>query len=226
MQKHLVWDWPVRIFHWLLVLGLFAQWITAEQLEDAMQIHFYVGYFLLGLVLFRLVWGFIGTKYAKFNQGLGGPRQTISYLLSLFGKQHKASIGHNPVGALMLPAVIFLVATQAISGLFSTDDIFYSGPYYSVVSDLVQECMQWLHYNTINLLWAIVAIHLLAIAWYRFKLKQDLVTPMLDGKKVVHHTQAIESSKVLRALAVVALVSLLVCWLVFYAPPIPDFEYY
>ena len=124
MKKNLVWDIPVRLFHWLLVLCLLGQWITAEVLENAMDIHFYIGYFTLGLIIFRLIWGFVGTKYAKFSSFMAGPKAILAYLKSVKSKQHILSIGHNALGGLLLPAVIILVGLQAISGLFTTDEMY------------------------------------------------------------------------------------------------------
>ena len=178
MKKHLVWDIPVRLFHWLLVLSLFGQWLTAEVLENAMDIHFYIGYFTLGLVIFRLFWGFFGTKHAKFSSFITGPKAIIGYLQSLSSKQKNFTIGHNPLGGLLLPAVLMLVALQAISGLFTSDEIVTAGPYYDSVSSKVQKWMQWLHHNVFDVLMGLVVIHLLAIAWYKWALKHDLITPM------------------------------------------------
>lgn len=225
MKKNLVWDIPVRLFHWLLVFCLFAQWLTAEVLEDAMEIHFYMGYFALGLVIFRLLWGFCGTRYAKFNSFMAGPKAMVSYLQSFTSKQKNFSIGHNPVGGLLLPAVLLMVGLQAISGLFTSDDIVSAGPYYDSANSIVQKCMQWLHHNIFDVLLAVAVIHLLAIAWYRWALKHDLITPMLTGKKVVEASNAITHSKLVKAVLLAISVGIFVYWLVEVNPP-PIEEYY
>jgi cytochrome b len=225
MNKNLVWDIPVRLFHWLLVLCLFGQWLTAEVLEDAMDIHFYIGYFTLGLIIFRLIWGFIGTKYAKFSSFISGPKAVISYLRSLASKHHHFTTGHNPLGGLLLPAVLILVGLQAISGLFTSDDIVSAGPYYDSASSGVQKVMQWLHHNIFDVLLGLVVIHLLAIAWYRWALKHDLITPMLTGHKVLEASKAITHSKLVRALILGIAVGIFVYWLVEINPP-PVEEYY
>jgi len=226
MKKNLVWDIPVRLFHWLLVLCLLGQWLTAEVLEDAMDIHFYIGYFTLGLIIFRLIWGFVGTKYSKFTSFISGPKIMLAYLRSIISKQHTLSIGHNSVGGLILPAVIILVGLQAISGLFTSDDIVYSGPYYGSANVELQQWMQWLHHNVFNVLLAIIALHLLAIAWYLIFLKHNLIQPMLDGKKAVALKDGITHSQILKAILIICLVALFVYWLVEINPPPIEDDYY
>ena len=227
MKKNLVWDIPVRLFHWLLVLCLFGQWLTAEVLEDAMDIHFYIGYFALGLIIFRLIWGFVGTKYAKFNSFISGPKAMLTYIQSLKSKQHVFSIGHNSVGGLILPAVIILVGLQAISGLFTTDDIVYSGPYYASAGTELQQWMQWLHHNIFDILLAIIGLHLVAIGWYLVFLKHNLIRPMLDGKKAITEKEGIGHSQLIKAILVVCVVAIFVYWLVeINPPPIEDGYYY
>jgi cytochrome b len=127
----------------------------------------------------------VGTMYAKFNSFISGSMTILAYLQSVTAKQHILSIGHNSVGGLILPAVIILVGLQAISGLFTTDDIVYSGPYYDSANTKIQEWMQWLHHNIFDVLLAIIGLHLVAIGWYLVFVKHNLIGPMLDGKKAV-----------------------------------------
>lgn len=225
MKKQLVWDIPVRLFHWLLVTCIFAQWFTAEVLDDAMDVHFYIGYFTLGLIIFRLIWGFVGTKYAKFSSFIAGPKAMSSYLSSLVSGQHTFSVGHNSVGGLILPAVIILVGLQAISGLFTSDDIVYSGPYYDSANADIQQWMQWLHHNIFDVLLAIIGLHIVAIGWYLFFLKQNLIRPMLDGKKAVAEKDSIGHSQLIKAILIMCLVAIFIYWLVEINPP-PIEEYY
>ena len=225
-KKVLVWDIPVRLFHWLLVLCLCGQWFTAEVLEDAMEIHFYIGYFTLGLVLFRLIWGFIGTKYAKFTSFVAGPKSMLAYLKGITQRNHVFSVGHNSVGGLLLPAVILLVGLQAISGLFTSDDIFYSGPYSNSASSEIQQCMQWLHHNIFNILLVIIGLHLLAIFGYLVCLKHNLISPMLNGKKPIPQKDGITDSQLIKAVFVVVVVAMFVYWLVAINPPPIDDSYF
>jgi cytochrome b len=225
MKKNLVWDIPVRLFHWLLVLSLFGQWLTAEVLENSMHIHFFIGYFTLGLIIFRLLWGFFGTRYAKFSSFIAGPKAIIGYLQTLVSKQKTVTTGHNPLGGLLLPAVLILVGLQAISGLFTSDDIVSAGPYYDTVNSTIQKWMQWLHHNVFDVLIGLVVIHVLAITWYQWGLKHDLITPMLTGKKVIETSKGIPHSKLVRALILAIVVVFFVYWLVEINPP-PVEEYY
>lgn len=226
MKNHLVWDLPVRLFHWLLVLSLFGQWLTVEVLEDAIDIHFYLGYFTLGLIVFRLVWGIVGTKYAKFSNFVAGPKTMLSYINMIRLKQHKPTVGHNPIGGLMLPAVLILVGLQAVSGLFITDDIISSGPYYDSASKSVKGYMQWLHHNIFDILLGFIVIHLVAIASYKFGLKHELIKPMFTGKKRVDIKDSVPSSQILKAIIVVCLVAIFVYWLVEINPPPIEEDYY
>ncbi|WP_299080373.1 cytochrome b/b6 domain-containing protein [uncultured Paraglaciecola sp.] len=227
MKKKLVWDVPVRLFHWLLVLCIFGQWFTAEVLEDAMDIHFYIGYFTLGLIIFRLIWGFVGTKYARFSSFIAGPKTMLGYVRNLISKQHTFTIGHNSVGGLILPAIILLVGLQAISGLFTSDDVIYSGPYYDSASTEIQQYMQWLHHNIFDLLLMIIGLHLLAIFWYLVGLKHNLIGPMIHGKKVVSENDSIGHSQILKAILLICIVAIFVYWLVeINPPPIEDGYYY
>ncbi|WP_289029767.1 cytochrome b/b6 domain-containing protein [uncultured Paraglaciecola sp.] len=226
MQKFLVWDLPVRLFHWLLVICIFAQWFTVEILEDATDIHFYIGYFTLGLIIFRLIWGIVGTTYARFSNFMAGPKSMLAYLKSLTTKEHTPTVGHNSVGGWMLPAVLLLVGLQATSGLFITDDIINEGPYYASASDAIKGYMMWLHHNIFNALLALIVVHLLAIFYYRFILKHDLISPMFSGKKEVKSIEAIPSSRLLLAAVMAMLVATFVYWLVAINPPVVEVDYY
>lgn len=226
MKQHLVWDIPVRLFHWLLVLCLLGQWLTAEVLEDAMEIHFYIGYFTLGLIIFRLIWGFAGTKYAKFSSFITGPKAMLAYSKTVVSPQHKLSIGHNALGGLILPIVIILVGLQAISGVFTTDQIVYSGPYYATANADLQQWMQWLHHNIFDLLLGIIGLHLIAIGWYVIFLKHNLIRPMFDGKKAIASKDGIPHSQLIKAILIMCLVAIFVYWLVAINPPPTADGYY
>ena len=226
MKKYLVWDLPVRLFHWLLVICLIAQWLTAEVLDDMLNIHFYIGYFTLSLIIFRFFWGFIGSRYAKFSSFLAGPKAIYQYLSALVSKQPLNSVGHNPLGGLLLPAILLLVGAQAISGLFTTDDILSEGPYYSNASSAVQNIMQWLHHNVYLVIVALVVLHLVAITWYRLVLKNDLIGPMLHGQKAVPKSEGISHSHLFRALILAIIVGIFVYWLVAINPQPVEAYYY
>jgi cytochrome b len=226
VNKQLIWDLPLRLFHWLLVASLFAQWLTAEVLENATQWHAYIGYFTLGLILFRIIWGFIGTRYSKFSSFLGSPKAIFNYAKSIFSVKYQAHVGHNPLGGLLLPAVLGLVGLQAVSGLFVTDDIIFTGPYYTSVSSQIQEIMQTIHHNIFDWLLYLIGVHLLALLFYKYRLKQDLIRPMIDGKKALDKQDGIPHSQLLKAVILTVLISAFIIWLVVLnIPPVEDYYY-
>lgn len=225
-QNRLVWDLPTRLFHWLLVASLFVQWLTAEVLDNAMQWHAYAGYFTLGLILFRMVWGFIGTRYAKFSNFLASPARIHKYAKSLYSGAPDSFTGHNPLGGLIVPAVLFIVGLQAVSGLFLSDDVLFTAPYNGVAAPETEKLMGWLHHRLFNVILVIGGIHVLAIIGYKVFFKKALVKAMLSGKKDVEAGQQITHSKLTIALIVAALIAGAVYWLVGVAPPEVSDDFY
>ncbi|QJR82703.1 cytochrome B [Alteromonas pelagimontana] len=227
MEKRLIWDLPTRLFHWLLVITLIVQYVTAEVLDDAMQWHFYAGYFALGLILFRILWGLAGTDYARFSHFVKGPVTVLRYACNLFNRDSPAHTGHNPLGGWMVILMLALIATQAVSGLFLTDDVFLDGPYRSAVSEATQDTMNFLHHNVFNVLLALIALHIAAIIFYAIYKKQRLAPSMIHGKKATED-KAISSSKLLLAALLIALSAATVYYAVEIAPPAPvdDGAYY
>ncbi|WP_026374606.1 cytochrome b/b6 domain-containing protein [Aestuariibacter salexigens] len=223
MSKNtLVWDIPTRLFHWLLVLSLITQWLTAEVLDN-MDWHFYIGYFTLGLIIFRVVWGVIGTAHARFADLLYSPKNIIAYAR---GDNNSPFAGHNPLGGLMVILMLVLIGLQAITGLFSNDDVLHSGPYFSSVSEEWQERMQSWHHDSFDYIIAAVVIHIAAVLYYTKVKKQNLVKAMFTGKKDVPAEQGISSSRLLLAVITIALTALFVYWLVEVAPPEPAMDFY
>ncbi|GLR70586.1 cytochrome b/b6 domain-containing protein [Agaribacter marinus] len=180
MHQVIVWDFPTRAFHWLLVMALIFQYVSGDILDDAMQWHFYVGYFTLGLLVFRVVWGVVGHTYSRFTYFVCSPKTVFNYLQ---GQDTREYLTHNPVGALSTIALLTLFLTQAVSGLFISDDIFYEGPWHSAASDAMIDTANFLHGQMYILLMSIALIHVLAVLFYQFKKKQPLVQSMVHGKK-------------------------------------------
>ena len=193
-ERRLVWDLPVRLFHWLLVLSMVASYVTAEIGFDTMQIHMYLGYWTIGLVIFRVLWGFVGPKHARFSSFLRGPAGIWRYAKALGAGTMIESAGHNPLGGLSVILLLALVAFQAFTGLFTTDDIVWTGPYNGAVSsEWATRLTHWHHMN-FNFILAAVALHLLAIAFYFLVKKQNLIGAMVHGKKYVPANDAISKS--------------------------------
>jgi cytochrome b len=176
-----VWDLPVRIVHWAFVLLLGVSWYTAE--NGMLDWHSRSGYALLGLLLFRLMWGFIGSSTARFTEFVKGPKVIWQHLLSLRERKPNTGIGHNPLGAISVIALLGLMATQMITGLFAVDiDGIESGP----LSDRVSfEQGRWLaeaHQTSFTLLLVLVASHLAAVGFYQFYKRDNIVGAMITGR--------------------------------------------
>jgi cytochrome b len=222
-EKRLVWDLPLRLFHWLIVLGICASWLTAEL--EWMEIHFWCGYVMIALLAFRIVWGFIGPRHARFSTFFPGPASLWRYTKALATGKAVQSIGHNPLGSLMVVLMLALLGLQAGTGLFTTDDVIWSGPYNPAVSEKTAKLLTRLHHANFDWILMAVSVHILAIAFYAFIKKHNLVGPMFTGKKlaaVVPDHEAIASSQIVKAIVVILLAGAAVYWLINAAPPPAD----
>ena len=172
-----IWDGPIRLFHWALVMLLPLQWWTAE--EDMMELHILLGMIVLGLLLFRLTWGVIGSSTARFTSFVRGPRAAIAYLRG----RAAPAIGHNPLGALSVLAMLVVLAGHVTLGLFASDeDGLYSGPLAHLIDyDLSEEAAE-LHEKSFDLLLVLIGLHLAAIAYYALVRRKNLVGPMITGR--------------------------------------------
>jgi cytochrome b len=195
MQRLYVWDFPTRLFHWLLVTAVCAQYLTAEILDNAIQWHFYGGYFILGLVIFRVLWGIWGAYYARFNQFVCSPRGTWQYVKNFKETTYTTTTGHNPMGAYSIIFILSILLTQSLSGLFITDDIFHSGPYYSAVGESTRDLMNWIHHQGFNAIALFLVLHLSAILVYKIFKKQNLLASMLHGHKTLNKSDSSPSAK-------------------------------
>lgn len=203
-----VWDAPTRLFHWSLVTCVLGLFITSRIGGAAMEWHFRLGYAVLTLLLFRLIWGFVGGYWSRFGNFLYRPAQIIRYLLGR-GMPHQ-SIGHNPAGSLSVWAMLGLLSVQVVSGLLSDDEIAAAGPLTRHVSELLVSRATtyhttWGQYGLLSLL----GLHLLALAVYTFVKKEPLIKAMLTGDKTLNHTAT--QSRDQGADRIKALLVLLVC---------------
>ena len=182
-----LWDWPVRIVHWSFALLLPALWLSWNAGE--MALHRWLGYLMLGLVVFRLYWGVAGGSTALFRNFVRGPATVMTYLRGLPGKQTGFVIGHNPLGALSVIALLALLAAQVLLGLITQDvDGVESGPLARYVAYDVAELARYLHGLNFYLMLGVVGLHLCAVAFYFFIKRDNLVGPMLTGHKAVADT--------------------------------------
>ncbi|HMY41356.1 MAG TPA: cytochrome b/b6 domain-containing protein, partial [Marinagarivorans sp.] len=178
-----VWDLPIRIFHWLLVLSFAGAFITNWLGVRYFKYHAWFGYSIIILVAFRILWGFIGTYHAQFWHFIPSPPKLAQYLKALIRKQAKPYAGHNPLGALMVIALLLGLAVQAITGLYSNDEISNVGPLYSYISNELSLKLTALHQDLAYWILAAVIIHVGAV-WVHVKYKREpLVTAMVKGDK-------------------------------------------
>mgnify|MGYP005812610067 CR=1 FL=1 len=183
MRQTAVWDWPVRIFHWTLVALLAASWATAEAGVEFMPWHMRCGYAVLTLLLFRLLWGLVGSRSARFSDFLRGPRAVLGYARAWFSREPHHYLGHNPLGGWMVIVLLVLVAVQAGSGLFANDDIFNEGPLARLVSGATSGLLTAVHKANFNLLLVAVGLHVVAVLLYLWR-GENLLRAMFTGRKL------------------------------------------
>jgi len=204
MSKKLIWDLPVRIFHWVLALLILGAWYTVMITGD-METHMLIGQTILCLLVFRIVWGFLGTRYARFGSFIFKPGEVLSYVRALFSKSGGGYAGHNPLGSLAVFAMFLLVGIQVSTGLFATDGDFYAGPLNDLLSNRAGNQITNIHYANFDVLTIMIGIHIVAILFYLFYKRENLVTPMFTGKKTGEAFEAIAGSKLALALGLLAL---------------------
>jgi cytochrome b len=221
--RRLVWDLPLRAFHWLFAGSILASYLTAQPGSSWMPWHIRLGEWMMGLLIFRIVWGFVGPRHARFTSFLASPRAMWRYAKGLTGFDEAIhSVGHNPLGGVMVLIMLLLVAFQVTTGLFATDDIVWTGPYNPAVTDHTAKVLTSLHHKNFNLIWAAIALHVGAIAYYAFVKKQNLVPAMLTGWKpaeAVPAEEAITSSELWKALIVMVVSAAVVYAVLSGAPP-------
>jgi cytochrome b len=180
-----VWDAPIRIVHWAIVLLFAFQFVTGKIGGELMTWHAYCGYSILVLVVFRILWGFVGSTHARFASFLAGPAATLRFARRLFSRQAVPQLGHNPLGGWMVIALVACLAFQAGSGLFANDGASAEGPLASLVSLEVSNRLTELHRWNLNLLLLLAGIHIGGVLFHWFAKKDNLVAPMFSGVKQV-----------------------------------------
>lgn len=206
-RKALVWDAPVRIFHWLMVFCFAGAYLTAES-ERWRLLHVTLGYTMGGLIAFRLVWGFVGSRYARFSEFVRGPAATIKYIGSLVRRQPEHYVGHNPAGALAIVLLLALSALVTVSG-------------WALYNDLSGDWLEEVHEIVSNLMLAVVIVHILGVAISSRLHHENLLSSMISGLKKVSPQQAIANAW--RSVAAMILAAVLAFWWVQWrAAPTPD----
>ncbi|MBL7250606.1 cytochrome b/b6 domain-containing protein [Alloalcanivorax marinus] len=209
-EKGRVWDLPTRLFHWTLV-GLFGfLWYSGGGSSAEMDWHMLAGYALLALLLFRVLWGFWGSRHSRFRDFLTAPAAAARYGLAFARGRAPVYRGHNPLGGWMVVVMLVLLLAQVVSGLFATDDISIDGPLNHLVSSSLAGAFTDFHGLNINLLLMLAGLHVAAVAAHRLR-GERLVGAMISGRKPGADDAA--PAPVWRAL-VLAVLATAVVWLV------------
>lgn len=180
-----VWDLPTRLFHWLLVALMVAAFVTGQLGGDLMPWHGRLGLAVIGLLVFRLIWGFVGSTHARFTNFFPRPATVAAYLRGQW-----RGLGHNPLGALSVFGLLAIVAIQALTGLFANDDIAFQGPLAVLVEGATSLWLTSIHRIMVNLLLLLVGLHVASVLFYTWVKRDNLVLPMITGTKVVADPQA------------------------------------
>jgi cytochrome b len=223
-----VWDLPVRIVHWLLVIGIAGSYATHKLGVAYFKYHLWFGYLVVVLAAFRILWGFFGTRHARFTNFLRGPRATLTYLFAMLRGRATHTVGHNPPGGWMVILLLLLLLVQGVTGLFSNDEIFNTGPLYGYISDALSLRLTSWHRRMFDWILIAVVLHVLAVIGHRVFAGHDLVSPMISGRKPAHllaEQDAISSSRLWLAAVLLAGVAGIVSWFVVQAPAAAVFAY-
>ena len=180
-----VWDAPLRLFHWTLAVLVTFSFVTGKVGGDWMAWHMRSGYAILTLLAFRIGWGFFGGETARFSRFLRGPATAARYVRDLVARRYPGGIGHNPLGGWAVLAMLAIVLTQAISGLFVDDEISNQGPLAVKAPGAIVTRMSAIHDFNQWLVLAIALLHVAAIATYWKLLRRNLVSPMVTGEAEV-----------------------------------------
>lgn len=210
--KQALWDWPVRLCHWLMVVLVAACWWTAENHEIVF--HSYFGYGLLGVLVFRIYWGFAGSSTARFTQFVRKPVVVLAYVKTLTQRSTPSSTGHNPLGGYSVIALLLLMLVQIGLGLYAIDvDGFDGGPFSDYLSFKASRLCAELHGLLFNLLLGVIALHILAVFYYLLWRRQNLIGAMVHGKTRAALAQPVQLASRPRLVAGLVLAAALV-WLV------------
>jgi cytochrome b len=178
-----VWDLPIRLFHWVLVLLVTFSIICAHVGGNWMDWHMRSGYCILTLLLFRILWGFAGSYHARFASFIRSPAVVLEYARRLRAGGAAPHDGHNPLGALSVIAMLVVLSLQVATGLFANDSIASEGPLAHLVSQTASDGLSEIHEFSQWVIYFLIGLHVAAIAYYYFVKRDDLFTPMLTGDR-------------------------------------------
>lgn len=199
-----IWDLPIRVFHWVLVALIGFSWWSGE--EHYMDWHRLSGYTILALLVFRIWWGFMGSRTARFAQFVRGPGTVVAYARTLASRSHHSADGHNPLGGWSVVAMLLALVAMVTAGLFSVDvDGFESGPLADYISFDQGRFAAGIHETVFNVILALVALHVVAIVFYRAIKRLNLVLPMITGRRANGHGETLEDVRWSPVLALIGI---------------------
>ncbi len=204
-----VWDLPTRIFHWTLVLCFGGLWYTGT--EGDMERHTFLGYTLLGLMIFRIGWGFIGGDFSRFKALQLSPRVAIQYIRNGFKTDYP---GHNPLGSWGVVFLLGGLALQVGTGLFANDSILTEGPLAQFISGSTSDWLTTIHSLNFDVLVVLIALHVLAVLFHTVIQKEDILPGMITGNRRIHqsyHPPSLSSWEPLTA--ILLFVTMVLSWL-------------
>jgi len=179
-----VWDLATRLFHWSLAALVVAAVVTAQIGGNALAWHFYCGYTILALLLFRILWGVAGPRYARFSSFALRPSSFLEHIRARKAGALRTYAGHSPFGSLSVLVILLVLLAQAVTGLFANDDIASEGPLAKFVPQATSDKLSAFHADLNSvLIYVLVGLHVAAVAYYFFFQRQDLVKPMITGDK-------------------------------------------
>ena len=220
-SRQLVWDLPLRLCHWGLVIAVAGSFVTHEIGTTAFRWHVWFGYATLILVAFRIVWGFVGPAHARFGDFVRGPRAAWAYARGLFAREKPAAhvAGHNPLGGWMVLVLLAILLVQATAGLFANDEIINAGPLYGYVDTEQSDALSRLHRQLSDWILVAVGVHVAAAFVYLLVRRENLIGAMVTGyKRGLPAGAAIASQRVWLAAVVVGVLGAGLWWLVRTAP--------
>ncbi|MEE4262397.1 MAG: cytochrome b/b6 domain-containing protein [Desulfobacteraceae bacterium] len=178
-----VWDLPTRLFHWLLVVLVALSFATGSIGGNAMQYHEWSGFAILIVLVFRIIWGFVGSRTSRFSYFVKGPATLWRYAAALVRGKSERYLGHNPLGGWSVLAMLLVLLGQAATGLFANDDIITEGPLYLWVSKPLSDWLSAVHRLNRYLIMVLVATHVSAVLFYLLVKRENLIKPMISGVK-------------------------------------------
>lgn len=208
----LVWDLPTRLFHWSLVVLVMVSFVTGKTGGTAMQYHEWSGVAILVLILFRVLWGLFGGIPSRFSSFIRGPRKVFAYARSLIGKGHQPCLGHNPMGAWSIVAMLAVLLIQVGTGLFANDDILTEGPLFHIISKDTSNWLTRIHHINQNILIGLIVLHLAAILFYWIAKHENLILPVITGRKHWHEAVDMVPGSSVKALLLAAVTAAVVYW--------------